>query len=242
MSGPLNDDEVRAEMNKMVGLKHVVVKVFDDAFRWPLSNKRHLKRPGRSRSRQTRNLPLKRCVCVHGHGLVVDSVFDGRRRRRSVAVSRPNSSTKNSTTLTDCTNEGDMAWTWHRKCASHLALHLSFCRTESSVGMPSAKSTQTNKSRLKLLQKREELLKDLFSTAHDELAELQKDAGRYTQLFEGIILQGALAMLESSVTVHARKKDSALVKKAAEGAKEQYKEISGRDVDIDVDASLADSS
>jgi V-type H+-transporting ATPase subunit E len=46
-------------------------------------------------------------------------------------------------------------------------------------------------------------------------------------------------MLEPAVTVHARKKDVSIVERAAQGAKAQYKDISGRDVNITVEGSLA---
>lgn len=53
----------------------------------------------------------------------------------------------------------------------------------------SAKSTQTNKSRLKLLQRREEHIQDLFDTTREQISEIAKDDGRYSQLLEGFILQ-----------------------------------------------------
>ena len=53
----------------------------------------------------------------------------------------------------------------------------------------SAQSTQLNKSRLRLLQRREEHLDELFEKAREELLALSKDEGRYAQLIEGIVLQ-----------------------------------------------------
>ena len=53
----------------------------------------------------------------------------------------------------------------------------------------SAQSTQTNRSRLKLLQRREEHIQDLFATARDQITGLSNDEGRYAQLLEGLILQ-----------------------------------------------------
>ena len=53
----------------------------------------------------------------------------------------------------------------------------------------SSQSTQTNKSRLKLLQAREQHLSDLFTTAREELMNLSKDEGRYSQLLESTITQ-----------------------------------------------------
>lgn len=47
--------------------------------------------------------------------------------------------------------------------------------------------------------------------------------------------------MESTVTVSARSKDLSIVEKAAEGAKTQYKEISGRDVEYAVNGDLSDN-
>jgi len=52
--------------------------------------------------------------------------------------------------------------------------------------------------------------------------------------------QGALKLLEPQLTVLARPKDESIVKNAADGAKTQYHEISGRNVDITVSATLND--
>lgn len=106
--------------------------------------------------------------------------------------------------------------------------------------VPSAQSTLTNKSRLKLLHRREEHLQDLFSTSRSSILALAGDDGRYTQFLEGIIIQGFLQLMESNVTVLARKKDSEIAKQATEGAAKQYHEISGREVDYEIEATLSD--
>lgn len=125
--------------------------------------------------------------------------------------------------------------------------------------MCSKQSTQTNKSRLRLLQAREQHLQDLFSTAREQVTVLSKDEGRYTQLLEGVIVQvrspifrfpcnlilsvvwqGLLQLLEPSATVYSRPKDEAIAKKAAENASKQYKEISGKTVEVSVESTLQD--
>ena len=47
-------------------------------------------------------------------------------------------------------------------------------------------------------------------------------------------------MLEPAATVHCRKKDVSFVERASQGAKKQYKGISGRDITITVEGILAD--
>jgi V-type H+-transporting ATPase subunit E len=98
----------------------------------------------------------------------------------------------------------------------------------------------TNKSRLKLLHRREEHLQDLFSIARSSLLTLAKDEGRYIQFLEGVIVQGFLQILEPGVTVHSRNCDVSVAKQAAESAARTYKEISGRDVEFDVEGTLGD--
>lgn len=104
----------------------------------------------------------------------------------------------------------------------------------------SAQSTLTNKSRLKLLHRREEHLQDLFATSRTSVLSLAKDDGRYVQFLQGVIVQGYLQVLEPSVTVHVRKRDVGLAQQAAAGAQQTYKQISGRDISFAVEGSLSD--
>lgn len=104
----------------------------------------------------------------------------------------------------------------------------------------SAQSTLTNKSRLKLLHRREEHLQDLFALSRPSLLSLAKDEGRYIQFLEGVIVQGFLQILEPSVTVHSRKRDVDVAKRAAESAARTYKDISGKDIEFDVQGTLDD--
>lgn len=103
----------------------------------------------------------------------------------------------------------------------------------------SAQSTLTNKSRLKLLHRREEHLQDLFSTARTSLLSLSKDASRYIQFLEGVTVQGYLKLLEPSVTVYTRPQDVGVAQQAAAAAVRAYKDISGRDVQFDVEGTLS---
>ncbi|TFY65979.1 hypothetical protein EVG20_g5114 [Dentipellis fragilis] len=103
-----------------------------------------------------------------------------------------------------------------------------------------AQSTLTNKSRLKLLQRREEHLQDLFQTSRIAILDLAANEGQYVQFLEGVLVQGFLRLLEPDVTVYARAKDEDAVEKAVEAAKRSYNEISGRDVEVAVDATLSD--
>jgi V-type H+-transporting ATPase subunit E len=98
----------------------------------------------------------------------------------------------------------------------------------------------TNKSRLRLLHRREEHLQDLFALARAQIARLAGDEARYVQFLEGVIVQGLLQLLEPSATVYARAKDVAIAARALDGAQKTYYDISGRQVELELDASLGD--
>lgn len=78
------------------------------------------------------------------------------------------------------------------RCASSSMSWAKVARNGASLTWAfadSAQSTQTNKSRLRLLQSRDECLADLFATARNQLLALSSHEGRYVQLLEGIITQ-----------------------------------------------------
>jgi hypothetical protein len=104
----------------------------------------------------------------------------------------------------------------------------------------SAQSTLTNKSRLKLLHRREELLQDLFSKTRAANTTLAQDDARYVKFLQDTIVQGFLQLLEPSVTLHCREQDVDVVHRAGERASKTYKDISGRDVQFDVEGTLND--
>ena len=103
----------------------------------------------------------------------------------------------------------------------------------------SAQSTLTNKSRLKLLQQREEHLQDLFATARSSIVSLSSSEDRYVQFLENVITQGLLALLETDAVVLARDNDVDVVKKAAENAERQYQDLSGKTVTTRVQGGLS---
>ncbi|KAG6822032.1 hypothetical protein H0H87_004592, partial [Tephrocybe sp. NHM501043] len=105
-----------------------------------------------------------------------------------------------------------------------------------------AQSTLTNKSRLKLLHRREEHLQDLFSTSRAAVVKLAQEEGRYVQFLEGVVVQGFLQILEPSVTVHSRPQDVETVKQAAASAQKSFVEISGREIQYDVEGTLPEDA
>ncbi|KIJ12733.1 hypothetical protein PAXINDRAFT_171042 [Paxillus involutus ATCC 200175] len=109
------------------------------------------------------------------------------------------------------------------------------------VAQKIAQSNLTNKSRLKLLHRREEQLQELFATSRSQILTFAEEA-RYSQFLEGVIVQGYLQLMEPKVTLVAREKDAELVQKAGEAAAETYTQISGSHVSFDVEGTLSNES
>ncbi|EJD37555.1 ATPase, V1/A1 complex, subunit E [Auricularia subglabra TFB-10046 SS5] len=112
-------------------------------------------------------------------------------------------------------------------------------RKQAEVAVRIAQSTQTNKSRLRLLQAREQHLHDLFDAARDQLLHVAADRARYAQLLRGLVLQGLLQLMEPRATVIARDDDVRAAQEAATAAAEDYKELTGGSaVEVDVRGGL----
>ena len=106
---------------------------------------------------------------------------------------------------------------------------------QASMSQQITRSTQANKTRIKVLSARQELLDDLFEKAREKLASYCEDKEKYEGMCKGLILEGLYALNEDKVTVRARKVDYDLVKKAINSAKKEYKENIGKEVNIDLD-------
>jgi len=98
-----------------------------------------------------------------------------------------------------------------------------------------ARSNVTNKTRLKILSARQELLNDIFEETRNKLKEVGKDEEKYTKVMEGLILEGTYALMEDQVEIRAKKEDHDVVKKAIEAASSSYEQESGRKVKIELD-------
>ena len=104
----------------------------------------------------------------------------------------------------------------------------------------SAQSTITNKSRLRLLHKREEILQQIFAALREPHTPLCDMGGVYEDFLEGVIAEGFMHVMEPTVTIQCRKSDVENVKTAAAKASNTYQDLSGIDVRFDVLGSIAD--
>ncbi|KAI1427420.1 ATPase, V1/A1 complex, subunit E [Xylaria sp. FL1777] len=106
---------------------------------------------------------------------------------------------------------------------------------QASMTQQITRSTVANKTRLRVLGARQELLDDIFDQAARELADAAKDKAKYTTVVKGLLLEGMYALAEDEVTVRARKADNAVVKDAAKAAEEEYQKETGKSSKVKLD-------
>lgn len=96
-------------------------------------------------------------------------------------------------------------------------------------------STVTNKTRLKVLSARQELLDGIFEKAQGRLKEATQDKGKYTEILKNLLLEGMYALNEGKLQVRGRKQDYDVIKKAIEDAQKEYKEKTKKDIVASID-------
>ncbi|KAI9880759.1 MAG: V-ATPase V1 sector subunit E [Pleopsidium flavum] len=106
---------------------------------------------------------------------------------------------------------------------------------QASMSQQITRSTLANKTRLKVLSARQELLDDLFEKASQKLQGYAADKDRYREICKNLILEGLYALNEDKAQVRARKVDYDVVKKAIDDAKKEYEENAKKDVAVDLD-------
>lgn len=107
---------------------------------------------------------------------------------------------------------------------------------QASMSQQITRSTVSNKTRLKLLSARQQLLDDLFEQARTKLMDAaKKDEKKYAEVLKGLILEGMYALNEDKVAVRGRKADFDLIKKASGEAEKEYKEKVGKDSKVVLD-------
>ncbi|KAI9018452.1 ATPase, V1/A1 complex, subunit E [Hyaloraphidium curvatum] len=79
-------------------------------------------------------------------------------------------------------------------------------------------STHVNKSRLRLLQSRQQLLNQLNEEAKKKLFEISQDRAKYQALLKDLILQGMYQLMEEQVSIQCRTADVPLVEAAVADA------------------------
>ncbi|CAN3376068.1 V-type proton ATPase subunit E [Diutina rugosa] len=111
---------------------------------------------------------------------------------------------------------------------------------KASLAQQIQKSTAANKSRLKVLDAKEQVLEQLFDEAAESLKKFTKDTDKYTKVMAGLIAEGALTLLEPKATVKVTKADVDVANKAKDEAAKVYKEKTNNDIEITVTEGLED--
>lgn len=109
---------------------------------------------------------------------------------------------------------------------------------QAAMSQQITRSTLANKTRLRVLGGRQELLDELFQKARDEVAKVSaNDKKKYQTMLQNLVLEGLYYLNEDKVSVRARKKDADAAKKAIEGAAKEFKDNVGKEVAVDLDES-----
>jgi V-type H+-transporting ATPase subunit E len=106
---------------------------------------------------------------------------------------------------------------------------------QATMSQQIARSTVANKTRLRVLGARQELLDEIFETAQQRLGDAAKDKKRYEGILKGLILEGFYALSEPELQVRARKADKDIVGRAIEAAAKEYTEKTGKDLSATID-------
>ena len=116
--------------------------------------------------------------------------------------------------------------------------HYAHRSKQAAMSQQIVRSTLANRSRLRVLGARQELLNDLFEKAGKKLEKEGSSGGdkKYGELCKGLLLEAAYALAgESKLSVRARKKDAGAVKGALDAAAKEYKDKVGKEVKFDLD-------
>jgi len=105
---------------------------------------------------------------------------------------------------------------------------------QASMSQQITRSTMANKTRLKVLAARQELLDQLFDKARSKLGEASKGAD-YESTLKGLILEGFYLLNEKKFFIRCRESDKAKVQSAAKKACDEYKEKIGITVEAVID-------
>ena len=92
-----------------------------------------------------------------------------------------------------------------------------------------------NKSRLKVLQARQQLLEEVFNETRNQLFKVSQDNVKYRDLLKDLILQGLYQLMDDQVRIIVRKCDIDLAKNAIKVASQSYKDTTKRGVEVELD-------
>lgn len=105
---------------------------------------------------------------------------------------------------------------------------------QASMSQQITKSTQANKTRLRVLSARQSLLDELFEEARGKVAKAAERQD-YDKILKGLILEGMYLLHEPKIAIRAKKADKDKVENAIKEAAKEYKQNMGKDIEATVD-------
>lgn len=106
---------------------------------------------------------------------------------------------------------------------------------KASLAQQITKSTIGNKTRLRILSTKDEVLQDIFDDAEKELKKITKEKNQYKPVLSGLIEEGLLALLEPKVSIKVREQDVEIAKEAIADAAKNFEEKAKFKVEVTVD-------
>jgi V-type H+-transporting ATPase subunit E len=106
---------------------------------------------------------------------------------------------------------------------------------QAAMSQQITRSALANRTRLRVLSARQELLNDLFQRARDQVSGVTGGSQQYQSILKGLSLEGLYFLNEDKVAIQAREKDYDTAKHAIKEAKEEFKEKVGRDIAVEID-------
>lgn len=100
---------------------------------------------------------------------------------------------------------------------------------QASMSQQITRSTASNKTRLRVLQARQELLDKLFEDARKKITTKGKDKD-YDKTLHLLVLEGMYMIHEPKVGLRCKQNEKDKVKKASESAAKEFKENTGDDI------------
>lgn len=97
------------------------------------------------------------------------------------------------------------------------------------------RSTVANKTRLKILSAKQEILDQIFENVEKKLGDISQNHEKYENVLKNLLLEGMYALNEDKVVIRAKELDHEIVKSASKSASEEYKQIMDKDIQIVVD-------
>ncbi|KAL3471804.1 ATPase, V1/A1 complex, subunit E [Aspergillus californicus] len=107
---------------------------------------------------------------------------------------------------------------------------------QAAMSQQITRSTLANRTRLRVLSSRQDLLDELFQEARGKVSGIAaKDAKKYQAVLKDVVLEGLYAFNETDLEIRGRQKDKDAIKTAIEEAQKEFKKSIGRDVNVKLD-------